>query len=101
MAFKIKIKPIVYFDLEEAISWYEGEQKGLGERFFRSFSRAIEKIKKSPNFYLTVIPGVKRVLLKKFPYKIFYTITENTLFIIGLTHEKRGNAFVKKRLKSL
>jgi hypothetical protein len=44
---------------------------------------------------------VKRVLLKKFPYKLFYTYTENTVIILGVTHAKRSNAYLRKRLKSL
>jgi hypothetical protein len=99
MAFNIVVKPIVWFDLEEAITWYENERSGLGKQFFDNFEDAKEKIKISPNNYLNIIPGVKRILVKKFPYKVFYTISDNTVFIIGLTHAKRSNAFVRKRLK--
>ncbi len=101
MAFKIVVKPIVWFDLEEAITWYENERQGLGEQFFNNFEDAKEKIEINPNRYRNIIPGVKRILIKKFPYKIFYIISDNTILIIGLTHAKRSNAFVRKRLKIL
>lgn len=101
MVFKIVLKPIVLIDLDEAISWYEAEQNGLGEQFFNSFVKAKDKIKKNPHRYPNIIPKVKRVLLKKFPYKLFYTYTENTVIILGVTHAKRSNAYLRKRLKSL
>ena len=101
MAFKIIIKPIVFFDLDEALMWYEGEQSGLGQRFYKSFENAINRIKKNPHAFFDVIPGVKRILLKKFPYKVFYTISEKNVFVIGISHAKRSNSYIRKRLRLL
>lgn len=33
MAFKIKIEPDFHLDIQEAISWYNKQQKGLGKKF--------------------------------------------------------------------
>ena len=99
MAFENIVKPIVFLDLDETMLWYEDEQKGLSLRFFKSFEMAIEKIEKNPNAFLEVTPGVKRILLRKFPYKIFYTVSEKTIFILGVFHAKRSNAFIRKRLQ--
>ena len=55
MAFKIIIKPIVFLDLDEAINWYEHEQKGLAVRFYKSFETAIERIKKNPDAFANVL----------------------------------------------
>ena len=101
MVFDIIIKPIVFLDLDEAINWYEHEQKGLAARFYKSFETAIERIKKNPDAFANVTPEVKRILLKKFPYKVFYSISENTIFILGVSHSKRSNAYIRKRLKSM
>jgi plasmid stabilization system protein ParE len=101
MAFEILIKPIVWFDLEEAITWYENESPGLGKRFFKSFVDAKENIVAHPTAYINVTPTVKRILLKNFPYKLFYTIAENTIYIIGVAHAKRSNAFIRRKLKQI
>jgi len=101
MAFEIIIKPIVFLDLDEAINWYESEQEGLAARFYESFETAIERIKENPDAFTNVIAGVKRILLKRFPYKVFYSVSENTIFILGVTHSKRSNAYIRKRLRSM
>lgn len=44
---------------------------------------------------------VRRYKIESFPYKIFYTLSKDTIFILGISHAKRGNAFVRKRLKLL
>jgi plasmid stabilization system protein ParE len=99
MAFKLIIKPVTWLDIEEAIDWYENESKGLGKRFFKSFEDALEKIVKNPDAYLFIIPDVRRVLLKNFPYKIFYSVSPDTIFIIGVFHAKRSKGFIRRRLK--
>ena len=101
MAFETIIKPIVWFDLDEAITWYENESEGLGMAFFKGFEEAKEKIESNPTVYRNIFPDIKRILLNKFPYKLFYTISGNKIAIIGLTHAKRSNAFVRKPLKEL
>lgn len=48
MIANIFIKPIVWFDVEEAMLWYEQENKGLGKRFYNGFESTIEKIRRNP-----------------------------------------------------
>lgn len=99
MAFEIVFKPIVWLDLSDAIDWYEGEMPGLGDRFLTSFEEAKKRIQSNPNGYLNIAPGIKRILTKNFPYKVFYTVSDDTIFIIGVMHANRGNAFVARRLR--
>ena len=101
MAFRIIIKPIVWFDLEQAITWYEKQKIGLGRKFFYKFEEGIERIIANPYAYKNITSEVKRALLKNFPYKIFYAISENEILIIGVFHSKRSNAFVRKRVRAL
>ncbi len=89
------------FDIEEAMLWYERESKGLGKRFFNSLETTVEKIQLNPSVYKKITPEVRRCLIKNFPYKIFYTITSDTIFILGVSHAKRSDAFVNRRLKLL
>ena len=101
MGFKLIIKPVVWLDLDEAIEWYEKESPGLGKRFIKNFEEAKEKILKQPTAYSNVTPEVRRILLKNFPYKIFYHFSAYTVFIIGLAHTKRSKAFIRRKLKNI
>ncbi len=101
MDFEIIIKPIVLVDLDEAMLWYESEQTGLSLRFFNAFEKTIKGVKKNPYAFLEISPHIKRVLIKKFPYKVFYTISDRTIIILGVCHAKRSNAYLRKRLRLL
>ena len=99
MPFSIVIKPIVWLDIEDAIDWYEKQSPRLGKRFYKNFEEATERILSQPTVYITVTQNVRRVLLKTFPYKLFYTISGDTIYILGLLHGKRSKASIKKRLQ--
>lgn len=101
MDFELILKPIVFSDLDDAVFFYESRVKGLGKKFYSQFLSCLEDIKTAPHNYNQVTKKVRRKLIKKFPYKIFFTIQDNTVYIIGISHTKRSGAFVKRRLKLL
>ncbi len=99
MDFEVIIKPIVFLDTDEAILYYEEQVKGLGNQFYVNFLLALENIKSKPHNYSFVKAPVRRCRINKFPYKVFYLVNEEVIFIIGLSHAKRSNSFIKRRLK--
>lgn len=99
MAFKLIIKPIVFSDLEEAVEYYEKKVHGLGRRFYNQFLDALEDIQGKPFTYSYAKDTVRRCKMRNFPYKIFYLVSDNAIFILGIAHAKRSNAFVRRRLK--
>lgn len=101
MVFEVVVKPHAWLDLVKAMIWYDSRRENLGREFFKDFEIAIDRIKLNPNAFKEIIPGVKRVLIKKFPYKVFYTISDNTIFIIGVSHAKRSSTFVRKKLRKM
>jgi toxin ParE1/3/4 len=101
MVFKIVIKPIVLLDVEEAILYYQKKLAGLGKRFYNQFLSTITHIQNKPFTFSYVKDPVRRCKIENFPYKVFYIVADDTIFILGVTHAKRSNAFVKRRLRLL
>lgn len=100
MAFRLVIKPIVFADADEAVVYYE-KNNGFRKTFYNSFLSTLTKIQSNPSTYSYIKNPVRRCKVEKFPYKIFYTIENNTILVIGISHAKRSNAFVKRRLRLL
>ncbi len=43
----------------------------------KNFSTKLQRrINLNPNAFQEIIPEVKRILMKRFPYKVFYTVSE-------------------------
>ncbi len=101
MAFSISLRVIVYDDIDEAVNWYEQQSKGLGKRFSLQVEIALTKIAITPYNYKIYHKNVRRVLLNRFPYKIFYTISpDNKILVLGIYHGKRSKSFIIKRLST-
>ena len=99
MAYELIIKPIVFFDVEEALDYYEQQSSGLGKRFYENFLLTLQNIQNSPTHYAFIYQSVRRCMIYNFPYKVFYTVTEHNIFILGVAHAKRSNTFIRKRLR--
>lgn len=99
MVFDLIIKPIVFVDVEEAIGFYNKKSNELATRFYQSFLNSLEEIRINPHYYFFISKPVRRHVIKKFPYKIFYVVEENKIVIIGISHAKRSNRFIKSKLK--
>lgn len=99
MVFKLIIKPIVFDDAEEAINYYEKKVKDLGNRFYNSLLISLNEIQLNPFNYAYIKTPVRRHIISKFPYKIYYLVSKQTIYIIGISHAKRSNSFVKRRLR--
>lgn len=101
MVFDIIIKPIVFLDAEEAIAYYESKSKGLGKRFYDNFLSSLREIKINPHHYSYIKNPVRKHIITKFPYKIYYIIENDKVIVLGVSHAKRSNAYIKSRLKFL
>ncbi len=54
MAFKVSIKPLTFFEIDEAVFWYENKLPGLGKRFLSELNDCIERLKEQPYHYLII-----------------------------------------------
>ena len=100
MVYELIIKPIVFLDVEEALLFYKTISGNVARKFYESFLQSIEEIKQSPDSYLYIIKPVRRHIIRKFPYSIYYVISDNKIIVIGVAHAKRSNKYIKSILKT-
>lgn len=82
MSFKIKIESVAKMDIQEAIDWYNEQQKGLGKKYYSAIFKHIESLKTSPHFEKRY-DNVHCLPIKKFPFMIHFTI-DNTKKIVTI-----------------
>ncbi len=78
-----------YDELNDAVTYYEGEQAGLGLRMMNEVNKHIQWILKNPTVPLIRDGSYRRVNLKTFPYYIAYIIQMDTLWILAIAHSHR------------
>jgi toxin ParE1/3/4 len=76
-------------DAEEAASWYERRRPGLGLRFLDELDDALKRVAEAP-FQFPVIHGaVRRALLHRFPYSVYFLAGDEQLEVIAVLHQHR------------
>ena len=83
---------IVIFD------WYEEKLSGLGDRFIKELEIAKVDLLNNPLVFAIRKKNIRRMVMRKFPYKLFYKIYDDKIVILAIIHARRSSRFVKGRL---
>ena len=86
-------------EFHDAIKYYETRQIDLGMKFQSDIRCSIERIKEFPNTYVVVKENIRRCLLHKFNYSILYTIKDNYILIIAISHQHKKPDYWVDRIK--
>jgi hypothetical protein len=97
----LRIDRLAEDELEDAASWYEVKQPGLGMSLLNLFDETVERVRSG---YLpgSVVPhvnvnGTRRVLLRRFPYSIVFYDFEDEMVIIAFAHARRRPGYWRSR----
>lgn len=96
MKYHIIIRKKAEEQLADAFAWYEEKRIGLGENFLFSINVALFAIEKNPNLFQKRHKNIRCALTQKFPFGIFYFVTENRIIIISIFHLSKNPKFWKK-----
>jgi plasmid stabilization system protein ParE len=80
---------IAHNELAEAKLFYNRQQRGLGESFQCEAEAAARQIQARPLAWQTEVEPVRRFLLDRFPYKMFYIIRADRIIVIAIAHQHR------------
>ena len=97
MTYKVIVRPEAEREIQEAFDWYEERSEGLGLEFLRVADACLSIVQRNPVAYQIVHEPVRRALLRKFPYALFYLIREDTIVVIACFHVKRSPADWQRR----
>jgi len=70
-----------------ARDWYESQLKGLGLRFVDELDVAIQRAQQNPQHYQAVYREIRRVLLRRFPYAVFFVAEPGRVVVLAILHQ--------------
>jgi len=83
------VRPLAESDLDQAVSWYEGQQPGLGLRFLVAADELFERLRVSPQQFPLVSTDVRRALVHTFPYAVYFRATDEEIVVLAVLHLRR------------
>ena len=82
----------------EGMRWYEDSRPGLGWSFFRAVDAAVSMIEKNPGIGSPVAADIRRNLVRRFPYWIYYRIRGDELRVIACFDARRDPEQISRRI---
>jgi len=89
MARRLVFRRRVGRDLARAFRWYEQERAGLGEEFLAQAGASLDTIERLPEMFARVEQDVRRALVSRFPYGIFYRVKPDRVVVLAVLHTAR------------
>jgi plasmid stabilization system protein ParE len=98
MAADLIVAPEVEQDIAAAYDWYEGQRFGLGEEFMSRVDACIQSILRNPELHRVVHEDYRRMLVRQFPYAIFYEYANGVVTVYCVFHTSRDPEKWRQRL---
>lgn len=90
--YRLEAEAAVEFDIESAFRWYEAEEPGLGPEFLEQLRLIYRRILDNPLGYEEQRSGIRRGLMRQFPYAVYFSIEDETILILAVLHTARDPA---------
>jgi plasmid stabilization system protein ParE len=96
--YRLVAEPRADLDVAAAYQWYESERPGLGRQFLDQLEAAYDRIAQDPVGYQDLESGIRRVLLRRFPYAVYFAVESDVVVVLAVLHVSRNPAEWQRRL---
>jgi plasmid stabilization system protein ParE len=104
VSFRIEFHELVDTDLSHAWSWYEDQERGLGDRFLEAVFATVLRASRWPNTGAPALHDQHDEIVERklpahgFPYAVRYRILDDDrLIVMAVLHQHRHPHFVTDR----
>ena len=80
-------------DLLQGVRWYNQSQSGLGLRFADAVQATLARAQAHPVAGKPASAGTRRMIVKGFPYSVYYRATATGLVVFAVAHHARAPDF--------
>jgi plasmid stabilization system protein ParE len=97
MSVELVIRPEAEADTLKAFRWYNEQVPGLGQEFLAEVEAAVEHIRANPEASRKVYREFRRVLTRRFPYAVFYSVQAERAVVFAILHTARDPRLWRQR----
>jgi plasmid stabilization system protein ParE len=76
-------------DVKGVFTWYSDRGHDLGDQFRLALDQCLEAIERNPLAYAVAHRDIRRALLRRFPYCVFYIVSDQDIVVLACVHGHR------------
>lgn len=96
MSREVRFTPLAADDVVRAFEWYEDQRRGLGAEFETVIDRILMLLSEMPELGPEVHGDLRRVLLVRFPYALYYRLGD-VIEVRGCLHLRQSPEVWRRR----
>lgn len=97
MARRLVVQRQSDLDIQAAALWYEDQRTGLGKRFLDELDEVFQRIESNPKQFTQLERGIRRALLHRFPYGVYFVEGPADIVVLAVLHLHREPDMWKSR----
>ncbi len=98
MSYSVYVRRAAELDVAEALEWYEAKQAGLAAEFSVEFENLVERLSETPLIFPELYRGVRRAVLHRFPYLVWYRLQGSEVTVLACTHGRINPESIPDRI---
>jgi len=95
--YRLVAEPRADLDVAATFDWYEKEEAGLGQEFLAELRATYDRVADGPLAYQDLRSGIRRALLRRFPYAVYFAVEGDVVVVLAVLHVSRDPAECQRR----
>ena len=89
MNYLLTIRKEAELDINSLFEYYENKRVGLGHDFLLCIEECLSKVERNPGHYKIIYKELRRIAVRRFPYRIFYFVQNNLVIVTAVFHARK------------
>lgn len=94
---RLIVHPLAVREINKAADHYKKLSDAVEDRFIGAVEHAFARVREHPEIGEELSRGERRLLIKRFPYKLIYRPRPAWIFIVAIAHHKRREGYWRRR----
>ena len=86
---RLRVRKIARAEIAAAFEWYLERSPAAAQRFLDAVDDAMTRIEEAPERQPVIRGRLRRVLVRHFPYAVYYKVFPSTVSVVGVIHGHR------------
>jgi hypothetical protein len=87
------VQPDAETEITNAALWYHEQSSAIRDSFLTAVDQALQAIEQRPLLYQRIYKQVRRLVLREFPYALFYTVSSQDACIAAAIQSSGASVY--------
>jgi plasmid stabilization system protein ParE len=91
MKYRVILSPDAKAEISSAVHWYQRTGPDVALRFLWKTRATVNRIRQYPNSFPRVSGVIRRAVLHRFPYSIFFVLMKEFVVVMAVRHQRQSD----------